>query len=61
VDFPFVRNSRPTEQRIVFVKENNPYFSLGQRESDAAALQSATQDAHKHCGLCPFARKNSAR
>jgi hypothetical protein len=38
MDLPFVRNSRPTEQRIVFVEENDLYPTRGQRKSGTAAL-----------------------
>src|SRR6188768_3024272 len=56
MDLPFVRDGRPTEQRIVFIEENDICPSLGQRESDAAALQATSQhpNTHWHCYSYPL-------
>jgi hypothetical protein len=48
MNFSLVGNGRPTEQRVVFVKESDSYPPLSQRESYTAAQQSAAQDTHEH-------------
>jgi len=42
MDLPFVRDGRPTEQRIAFVEENDLCPTLGQRQSGTATLQTAS-------------------
>jgi hypothetical protein len=47
MDFTFVCDRRPPEQRVIFVKESDPYAPSGQRYGCTAALQSAAQNTRK--------------